>query len=153
MKRHLLAAAVVLLTAPAFAQDREALARQYVNLPEVQYMMTDMFSPTTLANQFAASLPPSVPLSADKKRRIGVLMSDAMNDLRPAFERQMIAGTAETFSAAELRALIDFYSSEHGASAMRKMAPYMTRIMAQLQPEMHAMQLKVLPQIKEILSE
>ena len=36
----------------------------------------------------------------------------------------------------ELRALIDFYSYEHGASVMTKMQPFMQRTMGQLNPAM-----------------
>ena len=41
LRTTFLAAATVVLTLPAFAQDTTALATQYVNMPEVQQMMTD----------------------------------------------------------------------------------------------------------------
>jgi len=136
MKRSLLAAAFGLLYVPAFAQDTAELATQYVNMPEVQNMITEMFSPTAMGNQIEASLPAGMALSADKKQQIGLIMSEAMGDLRPKLEELMISNSSETFSADELQALIDFYSSEHGASVMTKMTPFMTNVMGQLQPEM-----------------
>lgn len=153
MKRLLFAMAIGLLTAPAFAQDKNALATQYVNMPEIQNMMTEMFSPTSMGNQIAASLPANIALSEDKKQQIGVLMSKAMNELRPKMEELMISSLDDSFSMGELQALIDFYSSEHGASVMTKMAPFMASVMGQLQPEMQALQLKVSPEIVRILQE
>ncbi len=153
MKRLLFAAALVLLTAPAVAQDKTALATQYVNMPGVQNMMTEMFSPTAMADQMAATLPANITLSEEQKQKIGVVMSDAMSDLRPRLEELMVTGVADTFSAGELQALIDFYSSEHGATVMKKMAPFMTTILRQLQPEMHELQRKITPEIVRILQE
>ena len=151
MKRCLLTVAFGLLTAPVFAEDTTALATQYVNMPEVQNMMSEMFSPTAMGNQVAASLPANMALSVDQKRQIGLVMSDAMNSLRPQMESLMISSSSELFSADELNALIDFYSSEHGASVMSKMTPFMATVMGQLQPEMQALQVKVGPQIAKIL--
>lgn len=151
MKKIAYAAAFALLSTPVFAQDTTALAEQYVNMPEVQTMIDDMFSPDTMANQFAASLPPNVTLTDDQKSQIGTLMSGAMNDLRPRLEELMTSGSAETFSAAELQALIDFYGSEHGSAIMSKMQPFFTNVMAQMAPEMQEMQQKITPQLIQII--
>lgn len=153
MKRLLLAAAFGLLTSPAFAQDTNALATQYVNLPQVQNMMSEMFSPTTMAKQFAASLPANVSLSEDKKQQIGVVLSEALREMRPRVEELMVDISASSFSAGELRALIDFYSSEHGAAVMEKMPLIMTTVLSRLQPEMQALQLKMGPEILRIVQE
>lgn len=153
MKRSILVAAFGLLTTPVFAQDTTSLATQYVNMPEVQDMMTDMFSPTNMGNQIAASLPANVVLSEDKKRQIGLIMSEAMGDLRPKMEELMVSVSAKTFSADELIALIDFYSSEHGASVMTKMTPFMTNVMGQLQPEMQALNIKLMQEFERILQD
>ena len=153
MKRLVFAAVIALLTAPAFAQDKNELAIQYVNMPQIQSMMTEMFSPTAMGDRIAAGLPPSIVLNDDKKQRIGVLMSEAMGELRPKLEALMVTGIADTFSAGELQALIDFYSSEHGASVMAKLPPFMTRVMGQLQPDMQALGVKVGPDIARILQE
>ncbi|MEM6305294.1 MAG: DUF2059 domain-containing protein [Pseudomonadota bacterium] len=136
---------------PAVGQDTTELAQQYVNMPEVQNMITEMFSPATMGAQIAATLPPGVTLTPNQQTRIGEVMSAAMNDLRPRMEELMISGSAETFSAQELQALIAFYSSEHGAAVMTKMTPFMTSVMGQLAPEMQALQQKVTPQIIQIM--
>ena len=151
LRTTFLAAATVVLTLPAFAQDTTALATQYVNMPEVQNMITDMFSPTSMGAQVAATLPPGVTITQDQQQQIGEVMSTAMNDLRPRMEELMISGSAATFSAAELEALIAFYQSEHGAAIMTKMNSFMTTVMGQLAPEMQAMQQRVTPQIIEIM--
>jgi len=153
MKRTILAAALTLMTAPAFAQDTTELAGQYVNMPEVQTMISEMFSPTAMANQVEATLPPGMVISPDQKQRIGQLMSGEMIAVRPRMEELMISGSAATFTAAELTALIDFYSSEHGAAIMGKMQPFFTSVMNQLAPEMQAMQLRLAPQLIQILQE
>ncbi|MGJ8615398.1 MAG: DUF2059 domain-containing protein [Sulfitobacter sp.] len=153
MKNLCLTTALILLTAPVFAQDANDLAKQYVNMPEVQNMITEMFSPTMLADQMAATLPPGVTITDDQKQRIGTVMSEAMNDLRPRMEELMISGSAETFNTDELQALIDFYGSEHGAAIMTKMTPFMTNVMGKLGPEMQTLQAKITPQIIEIMQE
>ncbi len=130
-----------------------ALARQYVSMPEVRQPMTDMFSPKAVGAQVAASLPPGVKLTDDQIARIGTLMSNALNNLRPRLEELMISGSAETFSTDELQALIDFYRSEHGATIMTKMTPFMTNVMVKLGPEMQAMQQQIMSQTLEMLQE
>lgn len=151
MKRLSLAAAFVLLSTPAFAQDTLALAKEYTNMPQVQNMISAMFSPKSLGEQVALSMPPNITLTDEQQSQIGQVMSDAMNDLRPRMEELMISSTAETFSVGELQALIDFYGSEHGANIMTKMQPLMTRVMGQLGPDMQAMQAKVGPDIMRIM--
>ncbi|MCF6272100.1 MAG: DUF2059 domain-containing protein [Rhodobacteraceae bacterium] len=153
MKPQFLAAAIALFTVPAFAQDTNELAIQYVELPAVQNMMTEMFSPTSMGNQMAASFPAGLNLSDEKILQIGEVMSQAMSDIRPAMETQMILGSAEFFSVDELQALIDFYSSEAGASILLKMTPFMAHVLGELQPQMQAMQLRVQPEIIAIVQE
>jgi hypothetical protein len=151
MKRLSLAAAFALLTTPVFAQDTLELAKQYTNMPEVQNMITAMFSPKTMGEQVALGLPPGVTLTESQQTEIGQVMSAAMNDIRPRMEELMITSTAETFSVDELQALIDFYGSEHGANIMTKMQPLMTSVMGQLGPDMQALQANVTPDIVRIM--
>jgi hypothetical protein len=135
--RHALATALCLALSPAaYAQDVQALAEEYVKMPEVQQMMTEMFSPEMMASQFKIGLPPGTELTDSQLERIGKLMSDTMNQFRPRIEELMIVGSAKHFSAEELQALIDFYRSEHGASVMAKMQPFMQEFMAELSPDM-----------------
>lgn len=151
MKRLHLATAFVLLSSPAFAQDTLTLATEYTNMPQVQNMISSMFSPDAMGKQVALGMPPSITLTADQQSQIGLVMSEAMNELRPRLEELMISSTAETFSVEELQALIGFYRSEHGAAIMTKMQPLMTSVMGQLAPEMQALQAKVGPDIVRIM--
>lgn len=151
MKRLHLAAAFALLATPSFAQDTLTLSTQYVNMPQVQNMITSMFSPEAMGRQVALGLPPNVTLTDDQEGQIGQVMSEAMNELRPRLQELMITSTSEAFSVGELQALIDFYGSEHGANIMTKMQPLMTNIMGQLAPEMQALQAKVGPDIVRIM--
>ncbi len=151
IRNTMIAASFSLLATPLFAQDTTALAQEYVNMPEVQSMITDMFSPQTMGAQVAATLPPGVTVTPDQQQRIGEVMSEAMNDLRPRLEELMVTASAESLSTAELEALIAFYRSEHGAAIMTKMSSFITKVMGQLAPEMQAMQQRVTPQLIEIM--
>jgi hypothetical protein len=140
------------LSAPAFAQDVRALAEEYVRMPEVQQMISDMFTPESMAAQFKLGLPPGMTITDDQSQKIGVLMSEVMTGFRPRMEQLMIDGSAKYFTADELQALIDFYRSEHGASVMSKMQPYMQEVMGAMMPQMMGEMQKVGPEIQAILS-
>lgn len=154
LRRILTTAAVVFtLAQTAIASDTEILAEQYVNMPEVQQMMDDMFSPENSAKQIASSLPPNITLTDDQMERIGILMSEAMNELRPKMTNQMIESSARIFSADELSALIDFYGSEHGAAIMTKMQPFMQETMGALSADLQRVTQQVTPELTKILQE
>ncbi|WP_136443943.1 DUF2059 domain-containing protein [Pacificoceanicola onchidii] len=136
---------------PVAAQDSMALAQEYTNLPSVQQMMDDLFSPQAMAAQVKATLPPQVTVTEAQLAEIGAVMSGALNGLRPELESTMTEVTADVFTVDELTVLIDFYKSEHGASIMAKMQPMMQQVMARLGPDMQAMQQAVTPQIVKIL--
>jgi hypothetical protein len=153
LTRFALATALSLaLSAPLLAQDTRALAEEYVNMPEVQQMITEMFSAETMASQFKVSLPPGTPVTDDQAQRIGVLMAGVMNGMRPTVENLMIESSAKHFTADELQALIDFYKSEHGAAIMAKMQPYMQDVMGTMMPEMMTAMAEIGPQINDIMS-
>jgi hypothetical protein len=77
--RYALATALCLAFTPAaMAQDVQSLAEEYVRMPEVQQMITDMSSPTLMAAQFKAGLPPGTELNESQSQRIGEVMSEAM---------------------------------------------------------------------------
>ena len=153
MKNLSLALALATFASPLFAADTTTLAEEYVNMPEVQAMITTMFSPETMASQMKATLPAQVAVTDDQLARIGVVLSEAMQDMRPRMEELMVTGTAETFSAEEINALIDFYGSEHGAAVMSKMTPFMISVMAELGPEMTALQAQIGPEVARIIQE
>ena len=152
MKHIALAAHLSLSLSAAQAQTAAELAKTYVNMPEVQQMMTDMFSPESMAAQVVASMPPGVTLSEAQQAAIGELMSGEMATLRPKLEELMEATTAEIFTSEEIDALITFYSSEHGAAIMGKMGPMMQQVMGALAPDMQEMQGRITPQLLEIMS-
>jgi len=156
VKLKILAASLALaigISNSAFAADKQALAEQYATMPEVQMMMDDLFSAESMAAQISASLPPNVSLTDDKLHRIGVLMSDAMQELRPKIEQQMIADSAEVFTADELKALIAFYGSEHGAAIMGKMQPLMQKTMAGLTADIQRVTVQITPELVKIMQE
>ena len=154
MKTRILAfVSAVTLPVQLHAQSDEqiSLATEYANMPEVQRMMDEMFAPSSLASQFEAGLPPNVKLDDTQREKIGALMSEIMNSIRPGMEELMVTGSAENFSADELKALIAFYSSEHGASIMTKMQPFMLQVMSQIQPVIQSKMQAAQPEIVKII--
>lgn len=125
------------LALPA-AADTDALAEEYLALPAVQDMMSDMFSAETMAKQFSSSLPPNVDLSDDQALKVGMILSDAMQEIRPDMERLMLEKSIELFTEAELEAMIDFYSSEVGTSVMSKTQTFFSATMTGLNPKITA---------------
>lgn len=134
-----------------WAQTAQELAEQYVNMPEVQEMVDSMFSAESMAAQFAANLPPNMQVSEEQMQQVGAVLFESMSGLRPRVEELMILGSAKTFTTDELRALIDFYGSEHGAAIMIKMQPFMLSVMGELGPEMAQVQQDIAPKLIEIL--
>lgn len=147
------AIALLALASTAQAQSRLELARQYVQLPGVQKMMTEMFSPDTMYQQMKASIPPNAKISNYKKRRIGNVMSQAMMQLLPAFNKIMIKDAARVFTKAELKAMIAFYSTPEGAAILAKTVTFSNRALSQLAPQMQQMQQAVAPAIIKILKD
>ena len=148
------AVALVLLTAsPAWAQSRAELAEQYSALPAVQQMMSEMFSPESSASQFKATLPPGFEITDDQLFRVGVVMSNVLKGLQPRMVELQNAAIAEVFTEEEIRAMIEFHSTEIGARILIKTQPMFTAVMGQLTPEIvQAMGAKQ-SEISAILSE
>ncbi|MBU2983185.1 DUF2059 domain-containing protein [Lentibacter algarum] len=146
-------ALLLLMTGTAQAQSRMELARQYVELPAVQQMMRDMFSPETMYLQMKASMPAAAKISNAKKRRIGNVMSQGMMQVLPTFNKVMIRESARAFTKAELKAMVTFYSSPEGASILRKSTGFMNKSLAKIAPQMQAVQKAVTPAIINILKD
>jgi hypothetical protein len=110
---------------PALAQDtqetRQAAMERYLRAVPMARMMEDTYS------EMAKQVPP-------EKRDEFV---SAMRKLVSVDKIEDIARQAmlKTFTTNELNALADFYSSEHGSSAMRKFGSYMADIMPPLMQE------------------
>jgi hypothetical protein len=100
------------------AQSVEEHPRQYVSLAQGRQMTDQMFSPASMAAKFANGLLPNVAVSADQLDRIGLLLSDELQTLRPALDAAMIAAGARLFNAKELPAPIVFYRAQHGTAMM-----------------------------------
>lgn len=130
------AAALFLLTAsPLWSQSPIELAEQYSALPAVQQMMDEMFSPEASASQFKATLPPGFEITDDQLLRVGVVMSDVLKGLQPRMVELQNTAIAEVFTEEEIRAMIDFHSTDIGAQILIKTQPMFTAVMGQLTPE------------------
>ncbi|MEM1077944.1 MAG: DUF2059 domain-containing protein [Pseudomonadota bacterium] len=151
--KHIFSAALlgVWLVTPAMAQDTRSLAEEYVNLPAVQDMMDDMFSPEAMAIQFRAGLPPNVPITDAQVGEIAKLLSRELDTLRPRFSEVLVASATEVMTAEELEAMIGFYSTDVGASILRKTQTVMSVYMQQLGPEIAGLQQRILPEVAQIL--
>ena len=118
---------------PAFAQDtpasRQAAMERYLHVVPMAKMMEDTYSelakqvPPEQRNEFVSAMRKLV--SIDKIKNIA--------------KQSML----RTFTTNELNALADFYSSEHGASAMRKLPAYTADIMPPLMQEIERAVLKL----------
>ena len=153
--KPLLFCAALMVASPSIltAQSDEILrlSTQYANLSPVEQMQDDMFAPASMAAQFSSNLPADVKLTEAQIQQIGTLLSGVMGTVRPQMKELMIQTSAELFSADELRALIAFYSSEHGASVMSKIQPMMLKVMAGLNPIMQEKMQSVRPEIVKII--
>ncbi|MEJ6392075.1 DUF2059 domain-containing protein [Gymnodinialimonas sp. 2305UL16-5] len=136
MRALCLALTLALAPLGAQAQSTAELAQEYADLPAVQEMMSAMFSPEASAQQLAATLPPGMTLTDEQMSEIGVIISEELIDFQPRLETLMVEAMAETFTEEEIQAMIDFYSTEIGASILIQTQPMFTNIMTQLGPEM-----------------
>jgi hypothetical protein len=100
---------------------REAATERYMRAVPMSKMMEDTYS------EMSKGLPPAQRASfvADMRRIVKV----------ENMERLAKASMVKHFTADELNALADFYSSKHGASAMSKFGIYMADVMPILMQE------------------
>lgn len=118
----LLAAAML---SPAQAQsvdaDKQSAVERYMRAIPMSKMLEDTY--TQLARQ----------MPQDQQEKFISDMRRAVNAAR--LEQIAKAAMLRTFSLEELNALADFYSSQHGASAMAKFGVYMGEVMPPLMQE------------------
>ena len=136
----------------ATAQSQELIdaATAYVDSPVQQELMEDMLSPEGIMAQmglFGGSMP------QEKMDALAQIVSEELDTIKPALRQASINGMASNFSLEEIEALNAFYSSEHGASAMKKMNPFMQQTMAAMAPDFARMQGNLARRIEEELSE
>ena len=65
----------------------------------------------------------------------------------------MIENSARVFTTEELKALLDFYSSEHGAAVMSKMHTFMQETMGALSADIQQVTQQVTPEMTKIMME
>jgi len=115
-------------TLPAALEDtpdnRHAQAERYLQIMPPEDLMRDM------AEKMAAQMP------EDKRARFVDLMTKRVDQAK--LRSIMLEAMAKHFTAAELRALGDFYESPLGKSAMRKFGAYMADAMPAIQAEFMA---------------
>ncbi len=135
---------------PLHANASEELAKQYLELPAMQKMVDEMFTPATLKSQLAPALPG---VSDDKLDKITALMSEELTKMKPEMQTMMLEGATETYSDGELQAMIDFYSTEIGAEVLVKTGKFTQSYMAEMGPMMQSVMQKMGPQVAEIMSQ
>ena len=79
---------------------------------------------------------------SDKQKKV---FSDRMTAIvtPEEYDKILMDGMLETFTADELKAFADFYDSEHGKSAMKKM----NNLMANMMPKLQVMMQKEIPSL------
>ena len=113
------------LLSPAHAQsneaDKQAAVERYLRAVPMSKMMEDTYV------QLAKQVP------QDKQAQF---IADMRKVVKAERVEQIAKGAMlRTFTLEELNALADFYSSEHGASAMAKFGAYMGEVMPPLMQE------------------
>ena len=120
---------LAVVASSALAKDDLALraaAESYVRHPVTQSTLDSMISMDTLRSGVVAQLQArNVELTSDQVERVSRILLEELDRLRPQLETLMIEATIETYSLEEVHAIIEFYSSEVGASAMMKIGKMM----------------------------
>ena len=127
---------------------REA-AQRYIESDGVQQMMDGMFSPEMLTSMMEAQAGGQIP--PEEMEEISRIVSDVLEESRPAMEEAMVTATAETFTLPEIEAQIEFYQSPEGAAVMSKMQPFMAAFNEEAAPAMQSMQEELMTRISEAL--
>jgi len=126
MKKLVLVILLVLVSSTAFAIEDSAEARnkeakRYLSVAQPKAMFQDM------ADQMALNLPP------ERRELFKNIMTKYM-DIE-AITKSMQESMVKIFTANELAALADFYGSEVGVSAIKKMGVYLGEMMPTIQAE------------------
>lgn len=117
---------LLLLTNIAYATDNEdelklEAAKRYLSITPVESMMADV------TNNMAENM---LPEQAEDFKSVMLKHFDLVR-----LEEIMLKGLINHFSLAELNAIADFYGSEIGKSAMKKLGVYSAEVMPAVQFE------------------
>lgn len=150
--RIILLLVALFLATNALAQDAERVeaAQTYVNSKGQQTLMDDMLSPEGVMAQMGL-LDGRVP--EEKQQILAMIVSEELASIRPVMEDAMINGMAQNFTLEEIEAMAEFYSSDVGASAMRKMNPFMAQTMQQIGSQFQEMQANLARRIQQEMSQ
>lgn len=132
-----LAALLLATAAPAQDDARRTAAQTYIDSEVQQGLIDDMLSTEGVMAQMGLV---GADLPAEKMQALAAIVSEELATIRPELEDAMVEGMVETFTLAEIEALTAFYTSEEGASAMRKMNPFMAGTMQRVGPAFQEMQ-------------
>jgi len=132
------AAFLALAASAAFARDddeaRRAAAETYVALPAVREMIAGTLDPDALVAQFRATVPVADQLTESQFRTLAEIATEEIGAIRPQMMETMRDQAAETFTLAELEALVAFYGSPEGEAILGKTGPFMQEYMRALGP-------------------
>lgn len=97
------------------AENRTRIAKQYL----------EVFSPDELLNDSARRLAATLP----ENQRKSFMDTMTKNFDRDLLKKTMLDALARHFTAQELQAMVNFYSSPEGKSSMKKFGAYMAEVM------------------------
>src|SRR5215472_1701190 len=116
-------------SAPDTPETRRREAERYLQVSPPKALFEDM------ADKMAANLPP------DQREQFKKLMTTQVDIA--SLTQAMIDAMVKNFTTDELKALVDFYGSPVGKSAMQKFGTYMADVMPAMQAEIIKAQAKV----------
>ncbi|MCR5858559.1 DUF2059 domain-containing protein [Mesorhizobium sp. J428] len=139
------------LVGSSAAQDElRNAAERYVKLDAVQDLLDFMLGPGFLEPLMGALAGDK--LKPDLKSQMVAIGTEELAKIRPSVEAAMAEAAAEIFSVKEIEALIAFYSSEHGASVIRKMQPFNNAYLVRITPDLQRLQAVMEARVREIAS-
>lgn len=144
MRNRILPAVAVLLLGltPALAQqETAALAERYMKLPALQNMLDSILGPDFVNPMMSAMGGDALP--QDKREQLVKIVSEEVSAVRPQMERAMIEAAGETYTVAELEALIKFNSTPEAVSIMGKLKSFNAAYFARFGTTMQTMQSKI----------
>ncbi len=150
--RFLPAVAILLLgLTPALAQqETAALAERYMKLPALQNMLDSILGPDFVNPMMAAMGGDALP--QDKRDQLAKIVSEEVSAVRPQMEKAMIQAAGQTYTVAELEALIKFNSTPEAVSIMGKLKSFNAAYFAGFGTTMQDMQSKIQRRVNSELS-
>ncbi|MEX0337464.1 MAG: DUF2059 domain-containing protein [Arenibacterium sp.] len=128
----------------AETNEKRALARAFVESPVQQRMIDDMLSPEALEKSIATQLKDAKPETIEV---VSQITAEEFMKIRPELNALMVGIAQDLYTAEELEAMIAFYASPLGASAMSKSGAFVQRFATDMRPIAQRMQFTLMQRL------